>query len=945
VGGLVKPESSSERWSRIEALLGHVLDLPPEERTAHLDEVCAGDPILHQQLAALVDASEHPGRFDRASALVNEWLAHLDGPAIEAGSAIGPYIVAERIGAGGMGEVYRARDTRLGRDVAIKVLTPAAAGEERARRRLEREARTVASLSHPNIVALYDVGEFDGLLYMVTELLDGETLRETVRRGPIPEETLIEIGIQTARGLAAAHLRHVVHRDLKPENLFLTRDRTVKILDFGVAKPSVPAVEGTDTAPHAVAGTINYMSPEQIGGDPVDERSDLFSLGAVLYEAATGEPAFAGHSRTETARAILAASPPALDPARLSPGVTQIITRCLSKAPEGRYQSAADLAFTLQVLSGRSQTIRRTTTWKPRRTIRWTHAAALATAAAAATALVLSLWPDTRFSSPVSMQQLTFQNGRLGLARFAPDGDVIVYGASWDGAPFRVFTTRTGASESRVLDLPPADLLAISRRGDLAISVARPGVDGFEPDGRLAVVPLSGGAPRELYEHVVGADFGPDGELAALAVREGDVARLEFPVGTVVHRARLVLQPRVSADGQRVCFFAGRAYGTLMVAERGQPARQLAADLGRGGNCVWSADGREMWVSASNVVRPGESGGTTHATLAAIDLRGRRRAVNAFSQHVEVLDVAPDGRMLINTSTLRYAVHGSPGAGNRDMDLSAFEATRIGHLRADGQAVALWDNGAGAGRDLVFVRAMRESRPVRLGQGRPLAITPDGASIAVLHDPVDATNTFHRTVVMTPTGPGSARTLPLPVEVKQSVSNPLGREDPSTRTADFSADGGRLLIPSGRAPGRPPRLFVHDLREGWTKPITPENVTGPAVLSPDGRRVVVKEGESLIAYPVDEGARQALAGPAEPGVPVRWSADGHWIFVIEDSGAATRLVQRNVNTGTREFLREIRVPDPAGLMSLDTWVAADGRTYAYGTSRSVGALFLVEGLR
>jgi serine/threonine protein kinase len=939
--------SSSEQWSRIESLLGRVLDLPPERRTAHLDAACAGDPALRRQLAALVEAAERPGRLDRAAAFVHEWLAHLDTSNVQPGSAIGPYVVVHQIGAGGMGEVYRARDTRLDRDVAIKVLTPAASGEERARRRLEREARTIASLSHPNIVALYDVGEHEGVLYMVTELLSGQTLREALRHGPLDEAQVIDVGIQAARGLAAAHARRVVHRDLKPENLFLTSEGTVKILDFGLAKPSVPVAEGTVTAPHAIVGTISYMSPEQIGGDAVDERSDLFSLGAVLFEAVTGEPAFQGRSRTEIASAILAPAPPLLESSQLSPGTAQVITRCLTKSPAGRYQSAADLAFTLQLLASDAShpRIPAPDREQPRRGVRWNHAAVLAVTAAVATALLILLRPEPPFSSPVSMQQLTFQNGRLGLARFAPDGDVIVYGASWDGAPFRLFTTRAGGSESRPLDLPPADLLAISRRGDLAISMNRPAHDGFEPDGRLAVVPLSGGAPRELYEHVVGADFGPDGELAALAIRDGEAARLEFPVGTVVHRARVVLQPRISPDGQRVCFFAGPAYGTLMVAERGRPARQLGDDLGRGGNCVWGADGRDIWVSASDVVRPGESGGTTHAGLAAVDLSGRRRVVNAFSQHVEVLDVAPDGRMLINTTTLRHSVQGALRGGGRDIDLSAFDAMRLGHLRADGEAVALWDNSAGSGRDLVFLRTMRGLPPVRLGRGRPLAITPDGASIAVLHDPVDDTNAFHRTVVLTPTGPGSARKLDLPVEVKQAVSNALGRRDLTARNADFSADGSRLLIPAGRTPGQSARVFVHDLHEGWTTPVTPEGVTGPAVLSPDGRRVVVKEGRSLVAYSVNGGFVQPLPGPAEPGVPARWSADGHFIFVLEYAGTAARLVRRRVSTGTREVLREIRAPDPAGLMFFDTWVSADGQTHAYGTSQSSGTLFLVKGLR
>jgi hypothetical protein len=224
-------------------------------------------------------------------------------------------------------------------------------------------------------------------------------------------------------------------------------------------------------------------------------------------------------------------------------------------------------------------------------------------------------------------------------------------------------------------------------------------------------------------------------------------------------------------------------------------------------------------------------------------------------------------------------------------------------------------------------------------------MTSDGESVAVLHDQTDETNTFHRTLVLTPTGPGVPRTLDLPIEVRHAASSPLGRRNPTSRTADFSADGNRLLIPAGRAPGQPPRVYVHDLGEGWTRPVTPEHVTGPAVLSPDGLRVIVKEGEALMVYPVDGGEGQPAPGPVEPGEPARWSADGRSVFVIEYHGATARLVRRRVSTGEREVLRDIRLSDSAGAMFFDVWVAADGQAYAYATSRSPGALFLVEGLR
>ena len=328
----------------------------------------------------------------------------------------------------------------------------------------------------------------------------------------------------------------------------------------------------------------------------------------------------------------------------------------------------------------------------------------------------------------------------------------------------------------------------------------------------------------------------------------------------------------------------------------------------------------------------------------AVNLAGRRRSVNAFSQYVRVLDVAPDGRMLVATSSLRHTVHGAERAGAREVDLSTFDATFIGHLRSDGRALTLWDDST-AGRDSAFLRTMGGAPAVRLGDGLPFAMMPDGSSVAVLLDPSDAAATYHKTIVLLPTDTGSPRPLDVPIEVKQAVVNPLGREDLTARHADFSADGGRLLIPAGREPGRPPRVYVHDLHEGWTKAVTPEHVTGPAALSPDGQRVAVKEGTTLMVYTVDDAMGQPMPGPVEPGMPARWSADGRFIFVLEDEGAAVRVVRRDVSTGGREFLHEVRLPDPAGAMRFDVRVAADGQAYAYAASRSAGTLFLVEGLR
>ena len=274
------------------------------------------------------------------------------------GSKLGPYQIIEPIGRGGMGEVYRAHDTRLRRNVAIKTVAFGARDDPAMRERFAREARAVAALSHPNILAIYDVGEYDRIPYVAVELLEGDTLRPHLGTSPLPLSTALDYAVQIGRGLAAAHDRGIVHRDLKPENIFVTHDGQVKLLDFGLA--TEPASEGGDEATRAarteaglVLGTAGYLSPEQARGEHADTRSDIFSFGCVLYEMLAARRAFASASRIETLHAVLKEHPPDLTNLRsdVSPSLNRVVRRCLEKAPESRFQTARDLVFALENLA------------------------------------------------------------------------------------------------------------------------------------------------------------------------------------------------------------------------------------------------------------------------------------------------------------------------------------------------------------------------------------------------------------------------------------------------------------------------------------------------------------------------------------------------------------------------------------------------------------------
>src|SRR6266511_1074592 len=385
----------------------------------------------------------HPGHLsnsERGSDVESSVLA------LSPGTRLGPYEILAPVGAGGMGEVYRARDPRLSRDVAIKVLPASFSNDPDRLRRFELEARAAGVLNHPNIIAVYDVGSHEGAPYVVSELLEGETLREVLADGRLPPRQAIDFALQMAQGLAAAHDKGIVHRDLKPENLFITKDGRVKILDFGLAKLT-GAGDGTqsqtevptrriDTDPGVVMGTLDYMAPEQVRGKPADVRSDIFSFGAILYEMLSGRRAFRRDSAADTMSAILREDPPdlSLTSQNLPLGLERIVRHCLEKNPEQRFYSAHDLAFDLEALSGFSGPRLEPSARAVRPRQRLVRTIAFVAIAAALGLLAgRQIWKKPA-ASPPALRRLTFRRGFASSARFGPDGHTVFYAASWDGA-------------------------------------------------------------------------------------------------------------------------------------------------------------------------------------------------------------------------------------------------------------------------------------------------------------------------------------------------------------------------------------------------------------------------------------------------------------------------------------------------------------------------------
>ena len=858
---------------------------------------------------------------------------------IAAGSKLGPYEILAPIGAGGMGEVYRAKDPRLGREVAIKVLPATFSADADRLRRFEQEARAAGILNHPNITAVLDIGEHEGAPYVVQELLEGDTLRQLLAAGKLSPRRAIDFSIQIAHGLAAAHEKGIVHRDLKPENVFVTKDGRVKILDFGLAKLTGPRSEDgslTDlptatagTEPGVVLGTLGYMSPEQVRGKPADSRSDIFSFGAILYEMLSGRRAFHGETAADTMSAILTKEPPDLSETNrnIAPGVERIVRHCLEKNPEERFHSAHDLAFDLQALSAGSLTGAREAALgaaaKSRRRIALPTAVALAAAALVAGALAGRLLLRGS-AEPPRFTRLSFRRGLVQSARFAPDGDTIVYGAAWEGGPFETFTTRSEARDSRALGIAPSDVLSVSRTGELAVSLGRRFTIGWENAGTLARLPLDGGAPREVLENVQEADWSPDGK-DLLVVREvGGHRRIEFPLGkTLYETSGWISLARIAPAGDRIAFVdhpqRGDNVGSLCVLDRGGRKSVLLQKRTVQG-LAWSPDGSEIWATAGG-------------NLIAVSGAEKTRLLARVPGTNWLLDVSKAGRVLLAHTAIRREIVGLAPGETRERNLSWFDWSYPADLSADGRTV-LFDeaNRSSETGYEIYARKTGGEPAVLLGEGSAIALSPDGRwAISILH-PFGQTQ-----LTMLPTGAGQPRVL-----TQDGIRY-------TNQAAGWLPDG-RTVIVAGAEAGHASRIYVRNVEGGAARPITPEGIriafNGIAV-SPDGKFVAAIDPQSRpVLYPVAGGPPRPVAG-VEPGeLPVRFDSTGA-LFVVSPVGVLPAQVTRvDVASGRREAWKQLTPLDPAGVFSIDpVRLSADGKSYVYSYRRLLSELFLVDGLR
>jgi eukaryotic-like serine/threonine-protein kinase len=830
------------------------------------------------------------------------------------GATLGPYEVVAPLGAGGMGEVYRSRDVRLGRQVALKLLLPDYAADDDRLRRFRLEAEAAGLLNHPNVVAVFDVGTHEGAPYVVSELLEGETLRQRLREGPVAPHKARDFALQIANGLVAAHDRGIVHRDLKPENVFLTRDGVVKLLDFGLAKLGADSDPLPGSQPGVVLGTAAYMSPEQARGRASDHRSDVFAFGAVLYEMVTGRRAFRGGSALETMSAVLREEPP-WPPSSLplTDGLLAVARRCLEKNPSRRYPTARALVAQFAGLG--EGVLPPPVTATGRRTA--SVLAALALAAAA------GYFAGARSPSPSShLQRLTFRRGMVSAARFAPGGS-LVYSAEWEGQGGQLYAATAGSRESRPLGIGPAQLLSISSAGEMALLLNPRHVRGYVYAGTLARAPLAGGVPRELVADVQAADWSPDGSELAVARDVDGYGRIEFPPGNVLFQTGgYPSHIRVSPDGQRVAFvdhaLRSDGAGAIAVVDRAGRARTLSAGWLSIAGLAWGPSGREVWFTAT---REG-----TRRALWAVTLDGRERILQDTVGALTLHDVSGGRVLLAGEQLRREMVSRAPGEPS-ERNLSWLDWSRATHVSRDGARVLFSEQGDGGGRPpSVYYRGLDGSAAVRLGEGIANEFSPDGRWALVVQPGSPAQ------LAMLPVGPGRPRAI-----TADAINHQWATWMPQ----------GDAVVFSGNQPGHGVRLYLQPVDGGAPRPLTPEGV-GIAwhPVSPDGRTVAAVGPDGRIAlYSIGGGGPRALPGTEADDRPFRFTPNGAALLVFREGELPSAVHSIDLASGRRQLLRRLMPQDAAGVTQIHpTFMAADGASYLYSYRRVLSDLYLAEGV-
>lgn len=977
------PDSSPERWQKIELLFNAALEREPADRAAFLANKCAGDASLYSDVTSLLTSFDQPDSFFDATA--SDLAAQMFTDRV--GETIGPYQVLAVLGSGGMGTVYLAHDARLGRKIALKLLPEQFTNDKDRLRRFQKEARAASALNHPNILTVHEIEQRSDLHYIATEFVDGVTLRQRMAETPLTLSEVLKIAIQIASALDAAHRAGIAHRDIKPENAMIRSDGYVKVLDFGLAKlverSTIESIDkgqtGLNTDPGIVMGTPRYMSPEQARGLEVDSRTDIFSLGVMIYEMVAGRAPFEGATPSDIIAALLKDEPEPLSVVnpQIPFELDRVVKRALAKNRDSRYQTitelsadlhqlqeaiqlnaklgqissvgshlrviASDAATTVKLKSTSPDGLKETATVeRPDGKKKWLVGFGLLALALVVVGVVsVSLYRRRAIVSGSGINQtgrssgraLTIRNGLITLARFTPDGKGVIYSAAFDGRPLELFATDIQGSESRPIGIPSAALKDISSTGEMAV------LFNFElswnegRNGTLALVSANGGEPRILMERVDEATFAPDGKTLAIARADLGQHQLEYPAGQVLYKsAGWISNMRFSRAGDKIAFFdhpVGDNSGSLMVLDvKTRETKPLSTGWKALKGLAWSASEDGLWFGGSRVSKKQH--------LNAITLSGQERLnIDDMASYVKLEDISPDGKLLVthgNTHTTMVSVGDD---STNELLATRFAWSTSVDISSDAKTVLFyewgWESSSEEEVKSTYVRKFDGSDPIRLGEGRALALSADGNWALAVQE-----RSPPQLALLSTVG-GKSKELP----------NPGFKE---YHYGSWFPDGRRILFTALEAREDAfIRSYVQDIETGAVNPLTEEGAVALRV-SPDGKKVFVLDHGSYHIQSVEDGtSATTVEGLESDEEPIQWSRDGRALYVKAPGDFATKIYRVEIASGRRRMVKDIVPSNPVGLLGIEVkpggvMITPDGKVCVYTYWTSTQELLLMDWL-
>lgn len=965
-----------ERWQRVDELFHSALEREPTNRGAFLRESCAGDEELQKEVEKLIAAHEADGSFIDSPAYADTEILSDRQADLVAGQRLGPYKIMSHIGSGGMGEVYLAEDTRLGRKVALKLLPAAFTTDEDRLRRFRQEAQAASALNHPNILTVYEIGQTDSIHFIAMEYVEGQTLRERMSRSRMKLREVLDVAIQGASALAAAHQAGIVHRDIKPENIMVRADGYVKALDFGLAKLTEQRASDTlegptaalvKTGPGVVMGTVNYMSPEQAEARPVDHRTDIFSLGVVLYELLTGKRPFGGKSAIDTLHAIINEEPrPAVElNSQLPPEVTDILAKAMAKTPGERYRHAGDFELDLRRLNRAIETNSLPSAQAKAGTlIRPGGRRAILMRAVLGAMLILGVATVTwtlrssrarpvsdAASSPlerVTLAPITVDQGYEGEPTFSPEGQTIAYVSDRTGN-FEIFLKQVSGGPDINLTNNPADDMQPSFSPDgkqIAFVSSRSGeysclcffLYGTEQPlmgGAIWVMPALGGSPRRIVESGTFPSWSPDGSSIIYSSGPWHGQKIykapsiggppqEIPIK--FQGAPYLAYPSYSPDSRWIAFEANN--GVYIVGSEGGEPRKLL----KGKHPVWGADSRVIFYSN---VEAGKNYSLWQMPFSTAEgnASGEPSPLTVGRGYDSQTTVSRDGKLIayaaldvsLNIESLPFDAETPRNVGLAQPVTSGSDRIYFHSISPDGKS-SVYDSHRGASSHIW--RVDKGSAPVQLTSDPNFDDSdpdwsPDGGKI-LFHR--DASRRQGKIGIWVMAADGANPQLLI-----ENAGVPRWMPGSDAFVYQSFADG---------------QIYVYELASKSSRRITDEEgIYGIGGVSPDGKWLVY---HSIAAGNVDVWAIPLAGGESRPVVNTRRqefhpfvSPSGKWLYYTLDHGNLYRVPGPGQNWRKAQPEKVTNFPE-TGLFLEDAHISRDGRQLVYSRRRTTSDIWVMN---